>query len=233
MSKIQVLVVDDEPMARAGIRMLLKNEEDIDIVAEAVDGQDALTQARVQRPDVILMDVRMPGTDGVKATRAVIEEGLTTQNDQPIRIIILTTFNLDEYVYDALHAGASGFLLKRAIPAEIAAAIRAVVAGGGWLDPDVACKLIDRFKAQPEQQQISTPAQMAELTRREQEVLVLLAQGLSNTDVATKLEISEATVRTHLNRVMAKLHVREKAQAVIAAYQHGLVLTPSQSNPSQ
>ena len=226
MSVIRVMVVDDQPMARAGIRMLLKNEEDIEVVAEAVDGQDALTQARAQRPDVILMDLRMPGTDGVAATRAVVKEGLTAHSAQPIRIIILTTYDIDQYVYDALHAGASGFLLKHVIPAEIAAAIHAVAEGGAWLDPSVACRLIDTFNTPPDLR-TSTPAQLAELTPREQEVLILLAQGLSNAEVGAQLHIAEATVRTHLARVMSKLDVREKAQAVIAAYQAGLVQPPA------
>jgi DNA-binding NarL/FixJ family response regulator len=233
MSVIRVLVADDQPMARAGMRMLLKNEEDIEVVAEAVDGRDALNQARAQGPDVILMDVRMSGTDGVAATRMVVEEGLTAQSGQPIKIIIITTFDIDQYIYDALHAGASGFLLKHVLPAEIAAAIRAVVAGGAWLDPTVARRLIDTFNAPPERQ-TSTSAQIAGLTPREQEVLVLLAQGLSNAEVAKQLEVTEATVRTHLARVMQKLGVREKAQAVIAAYQRGIVpATPPKSNPPQ
>ncbi|MGH3823441.1 MAG: response regulator transcription factor [Pseudonocardiaceae bacterium] len=230
MSVIRVVVVDDQPMARAGIRMLLKNEEDIEVVAEAIDGQDALTQARTHRPDVILMDVRMPGTDGVAATRAVVEEGLTAQSGQPIRIIILTTYDIDQAIYDALQAGASGFLLKHVIPAEIAAAIRAVVAGGSWLDPSVALRLIDKFNTPPELR-TPKPAQMNELTPREQEVLILLAQGLSNAEVGTQLHIAEATVRTHLARVMSKLDVREKAQAVIAAYQNGLVQAPKPNPP--
>lgn len=231
MNVIRVMVVDDQPMARAGIKMLLKNEEDIEVVAEAVDGQDALIQASAQRPDVILMDVRMPGTDGVAATRAVVEEGLTAQNGEPIRIIILTTYDIDQAIYDALHAGASGFLLKHVIPAEMAAAIRAVVAGGAWLDPSVARRLIKTFNTPPNLR-TSTPAQMAELTPREREVLILLAQGLSNAEVGAHLHIAEVTVRTHLARVMAKLDVREKAQAVIAAYQNGLV-QPPQSNAPQ
>jgi DNA-binding NarL/FixJ family response regulator len=234
MSVIRVVVADDQPMARAGIRMLLKNEEDIDVVAEAVDGQDALTLARAQRPDVILMDVRMPGTDGVAATRTVVKEGLTAQSGAPIRVIILTTFDIDQYVYDALRAGASGFLLKHVMPADIVAAIRAVVAGGAWLDPTVARRLIDKFNSQPEEQHISTPAQLAKLTPREQKVLILLAQGLSNSDVGTRLDIAEATVRTHLARVMSKLDVREKAQAVIAAYQAGIVpKTSPKLNPPE
>lgn len=221
-SAIRVVVVDDQPLVRAGIAMLVNAEEDITIVAEAANGQDALIQARAQRPDVILMDVRMPGTDGVEATRAVIDAGLTTQNDRPMRVIILTTFHVDEDVYAALRAGASGFLLKDAASTEIAAAIRAVAAGEAWLDPAVTRRLIDTFAARPEQR-APIPAQMAQLTPREREVLTCLAEGMSNAEVAGKLAISEATVKTHLAHVMTKLGVREKAQAVIAAYQTGLV----------
>ncbi len=219
---IRVVVVDDQPLIRAGIALLVSAEKDIAIVAEAADGQDALIQARDQRPDVLLMDVRMPGTDGVEATRAVIEGGLTAQSGQPVRVIILTTYHIDEAVYAALRAGASGFLLKDAAPTEIVAAIRAVAAGEAWLDPTVTRHFIDEFTARPEQH-TPTPAQMAQLTPREREVLILLAQGRSNTEVAGQLFISEATVKTHLAHVMAKLRVREKTQAVIAAYQTGLV----------
>lgn len=221
-SAIRVLVVDDQPLARAGITMLVNAEEDITIVAEAADGQDALTQARDQRPDVILMDVRMPGTDGVEATCAVIDAGLTAQNNQPIGVIILTTFHIDEAVYAALRAGASGFLLKDAAPTEIAAAIRAVAAGEAWLDPAVTRRLIDTFAARPEQR-TPIPAQMTQLTPREREVLIFLAEGMSNTEVAGQLVISETTVKTHLAHVMTKLGVRGKTHAVIAAYQTGLV----------
>jgi len=228
-SVIRVVVADDQPLVRAGISMLVNAEEDIDVVAEAVDGQDALSHIRAERPDVVLMDVRMPGTDGVAATRAVIDEGLTAQNGEPVRVIILTTFHLDDYVHAALRAGASGFVLKDAASTEIVAAIRAVVAGEAWLDPAVTRRLIDDFAARPEQD-MPTPAEMAQLTRREREVLTHLARGLSNADVAEQLFISEATVKTHLARVMAKLNVREKAQAVAAAYQTGLV-APSTPRP--
>jgi DNA-binding NarL/FixJ family response regulator len=210
---------------RAGIAMLVNAETDIAVVAEANNGQEALAQARAHRPDVILMDVRMPGTDGVAATRAVIDEGLTSQDGRPIGVIILTTYHIDEAVYGALRAGASGFLLKDAAPTEIVAAIRAVVAGEAWLDPAVTRRLIDEFATQPEQH-TPTTAEMAQLTLREREVLALLARGLSNADVALHLFISEATVKTHLARVMMKLRVREKAQAVVAAYQTGLVQAP-------
>ncbi len=223
---IRVVVVDDQPLVRAGIVMLVNAEEDITVVAEATDGKDALTQIRAHGPDVVLMDVRMPGTDGVAATRAVVEEGLSAQNGQPIGIIILTTYHIDEAVYAALRAGASGFLLKDAAPAEIVNAIRSVVAGEAWLDPAVARRLIDEFAARPEPH-TPTPAEMAQLTPREREVLSLMARGLSNADVAVELFISEATVKTHLARVMMKLGVREKAQAVAAAYQTGLVQPPT------
>jgi DNA-binding NarL/FixJ family response regulator len=219
---IRVVVVDDQPLVRAGITMLVNTEEDIEVVAEAADGQDALVQIRAQRPDVVLMDVRMPGTDGVEATRAVIGEGLTAQNGQPVQVIILTTYHVDDAVYAALRAGAKGFLLKDAAPTEIVAAIRVVAAGEAWLAPAVTRGLIEEFTAQPEQN-APTPAEMAQLTPREREVLTLLARGLSNADVATQLFISEATVKTHLARVMAKLGVKEKSQAVAAAYQTGLV----------
>jgi DNA-binding NarL/FixJ family response regulator len=223
---IRVVVVDDQPLVRAGIVMLVNAEDDITVIAEAANGAEALTQIRAHRPDVVLMDVRMPGTDGVAATRAVVDEGLTAHSGQPIGVIILTTYHIDEAVYAALRAGASGFLLKDAAPAEIVNAIRSVVAGEAWLDPAVARRLIDEFAARPEPH-TPTPAEMAQLTPREREVLSLMARGLSNADVAAELFISEATVKTHLARVMIKLGVREKAQAVAAAYQTGLVHPPT------
>jgi DNA-binding NarL/FixJ family response regulator len=229
---IQVLVVDDQPLVRAGLAMLLNAENDVTVVAQAANGDDALRQARVHRPNVILMDVRMPGTDGVEATRAVMAEDLTAHNGQPIAVIILTTYDIDEAVYAALRAGASGFLLKDAAPDEIVAAIRAVATGEAWLDPAVTRRLIGEFASRPEQQ-ISTPAVMAELTPREREVLILLAQGMSNAQVSKKLVISDATVKTHLAHVMTKLGVREKAQAVVAAYQAGLVLPGPITNPQE
>jgi len=218
---IRVMVVDDQPLARAGMMMLINAENDISVVAEAVDGQDALVQARDQRPDIILMDVRMPGMDGVAATRAVINEGLTAQNGKPIKVIILTVYH-DEAVTAALRAGAVGFLLKVAAATEIVAAIRAVAAGEAWLDPRVTLPIITEIARQPEQR-TPTPAEMACLTSRECEVLALLALGLSNAAVAEHLFISELTVKTHLARIMKKLGLRDKAQAVAIAYQTGLV----------
>jgi DNA-binding NarL/FixJ family response regulator len=223
---IRVVVVDDQELIRAGITMLVNAEEDITVVAEAADGQEALAQIRAHRPDVVLMDVRMSGMDGVEATKTIINEGLTAQSGQPVGVIILTTYHVDEAVYAALRAGASGFLLKDAASTEIVAAIRAVCAGEAWLDPAVTRRLIDEFNARPDQH-IPTPAEMAALTPREREVLTLIARGLSNAAVAEELFISEATVKTHLARVMMKLGVREKAQAVAAAYQTGLVQPPA------
>jgi DNA-binding NarL/FixJ family response regulator len=219
---IRVVVIDDQLLVRTGITMVVNRQEDIAVVAEAADGQDGLIQVRSERPDVVLMDVRMPGTDGIAATRAVIDEGLTAQNGEPVRVIILTTFHHDEYVHAALRAGASGFLLKDAPPTEIATAIRAVATGQAWLDPAVTRRLIDEFTSRPEPR-TPTPDQMTQLTHREREVLTLLAQGLSNADVAKQLAINETTVRTYVAHVMTKLRVREKAQAVAAAYQTGLV----------
>ncbi|MGH3698271.1 MAG: response regulator transcription factor [Pseudonocardiaceae bacterium] len=223
---IRVVVVDDQPLVRAGIAMIVNSEQDIAVVAEAADGQEALTQVRTQRPDVVLMDVRMPGIDGVAATHTIVEEGLTAQNGQLVGVIILTTYHIDEAVAAALRAGAKGFLLKDAAPTDIAAAIRAVAAGDAWLGPAVTRRLIDEFNARPEAHP-PTPEEMAQLTPREREVLTLMARGLSNADVASELVISEATVKTHLSRVMMKLGVREKAQAVAAAYLTGLVQPPT------
>ncbi|MGH3702512.1 MAG: response regulator [Pseudonocardiaceae bacterium] len=222
---IRVVVVDDQPLVRAGIAMIVNAEDDIAVVGEAADGQEALTQVRAQRPDVVLMDVRMPGTDGIAATRAIINEGLTTQNGQLIAVIILTAFQIDEAVYAALRAGASGFLLKDAAPTDITAAIRAVAAGDAWLGPAVTRRLIDEFSARPNQH-TPTPTEMVQLTLREREVLTLIARGLPNADVAIKLFISEAAVKTHLARMMMKLGVREKAQVVAAAYQTGFIQPP-------
>jgi DNA-binding NarL/FixJ family response regulator len=219
---IRVVVVDDEAAVRAGIIMLVNLEQDLAVVGAAADGQEALAQVRALRPDVVLMDVHMPGTDGVAATSAITKEGLTSQSGRPVEVVILTHFHIAEEVYGALRAGASGFLLKDAAPSEVCDAIRAVVAGEGWLDPTVTKRLIGEFAARPAHD-LPTSAEIAALTPKEREVLACLALGLSNAEVAERLFISINTVRTHLNRVMMKLGVREKAQAVAAAYQTGLV----------
>jgi DNA-binding NarL/FixJ family response regulator len=219
---IRVVVVDDETAVRAGIAMLVNLEQDIAVVGEAADGQEALSQVRALRPDVVLMDVHMPGTDGVAATSAITKERLTSQSGSPVEVVILTHFHISEEVYGALRAGASGFLLKDAAPSEICDAIRAVVSGDGWLDPTVTKRLIREFADRPAHD-IPTPTEMATLTPKEREVLACLALGLSNAEVAERLFISVNTVRTHLARVMMKLGVREKAHAVAAAYRTGLV----------
>jgi DNA-binding NarL/FixJ family response regulator len=210
---IRVLVADDQPLVRSGFRMILDERPDIELVGEAEDGVGAVELARKLRPDVILMDVRMPRLDGVEATRRLLAEGSSA------RILILTTFDLDEYVYAALQAGASGFLLKDVRPDELVDAIRVVAAGNTLFGPAATRRLVERF-AQPE----PTPAPaLAELTEREREILGLLARGLSNAELAHHLYVSEATVKTHVSAVLRKLGVRDRLQAVIAAYEGGLI----------
>jgi DNA-binding NarL/FixJ family response regulator len=209
---IRVLLADDQPLVRAGLAMLLEAEPDIEVVGECGDGASAVEAALATEPDVVLMDVRMPGMDGVAATGRLA--GHT-------RVLILTTYHVDDAVYGALRAGASGFLLKDAVPAELVLAIRAVAAGEAWLDPAVAQRLLTEFAARPTP--VATPASMRALTGREREVLILAAQGLSNDEIAAKLFIGESTVKTHLGRVLMKLGVRDRTQAVVAAYQSGLV----------
>jgi DNA-binding NarL/FixJ family response regulator len=198
--------------------MLLAAEPDLVVVGEADDGDAAVRLATTLRPDIVLMDVRMPGLDGVGATRAITRDGLATH---PIRVLILTTYHVDEAVYAALRAGADGFLLKDAAPDELVAAVRAVVAGEAWLDPAVARGLLAEFAARP-MPNVDTPA-MRRLTPREREILILMAHGLSNAEIAERLVVGEATVKTHAGRVVMKLGVRDRTQAVVAAYQSGLV----------
>ena len=216
---IRCLLADDQPLIRAGIAMLLAAEPDLVVVGEADDGEAAVRLATALRPDIVLMDVRMPGLDGVGATRAITRDGLATH---PIRVLILTTYHVDEAVYAALRAGADGFLLKDAAPDELVAAVRAVVAGEAWLDPAVARGLLAEFAARP-MPNVDTPAAMRRLTPREREILVLMAHGLSNAEIAARLVVGEATVKTHAGRVVMKLGVRDRTQAVVAAYQSGLV----------
>jgi DNA-binding NarL/FixJ family response regulator len=208
---ISVLVADDQPLVRSGFRMVLEERPDIELAGEASDGVQAVALARELDPDVILMDVRMPHLDGVEATRRLVEEGARA------RILILTTFDLDEYVYAAIHAGASGFLLKDVEPAELVDAIRVVAAGNSLFGPEATERLVARF---------STPGvgrSLDELTDREKEILTLLATGLSNAELAERLFLSETTVKTHVSSILRKLRVRDRVQAVIAAYDAGLV----------
>jgi DNA-binding NarL/FixJ family response regulator len=219
---IRVLLADDQPLIRAAIGMLLSAEPDIEVVAEADDGSQAVEQARRLQPDVVLMDVRMPGTDGVQATRMITADAFSGDQDRPVKILVLTTYNVDDAVYAALRAGASGFLLKDAAPAELVDALHAVAAGDGWLDPGIVRGLLKEFAAWPEPAR-SVPVGLRQLTPREREVLVAVARGFSNTEIAAYLVIGKGTVKTHLGRVLAKLGVRDRAQAVVAAYQSGLV----------
>jgi DNA-binding NarL/FixJ family response regulator len=213
---IGVVVADDQALVRVGCRTLLEAEDDIEVVAEADTGGAALEAVRATRPDVVLMDIRMPGLDGLEATRRITADpGLET-----VRVLILTTFEIDEYVFAALRAGASGFLLKDADPGELVRAVRVVAGGEALLSPTVTRRLIAEFVARPERRAAS-PATLGELT--DCEVLSHIAAGLSNDELAETLVISPATVRTHINRVMTKLAARDRAQLVVIAYEAGLV----------
>ena len=211
---IRVLVADDQSMVRAGFRMLLSREDDIEVVAEAANGLEAVDKAARFNPTVVLMDIRMPELDGLQATRRILEA------DAAARVLVLTTFDLDEYVYDALAAGASGFVLKDDPPEQLLAAIRTVAAGDALLSPAVTKRVIGQFArlTRPE-----PPKGLDELTDREREVLGLIAQGRSNAEIGEQLFISETTVKTHVTHVLQKLGLRDRVQAVVLAYQAGLV----------
>ena len=217
MTAIRILVVDDQALIRSGLRMILESESGMSVVGEAADGREAVEQGKRLRPDVILMDVRMPVMDGIEATRKLADTGL----DPNPNVLILTTFDLDEYVYAAIRAGASGFLLKDAPPDDLIHAIRVVAGGDALLAPSVTRRLIEEFAARtaPETQ----PDGMDELTERELEVLKSLAAGLSNAEIAEALFVSEATVKTHVSHILTKLDLRDRVQAVVAAYESGLV----------
>jgi DNA-binding NarL/FixJ family response regulator len=212
---IRVLLADDQRLVRSGFRMILRADPQLEVVGEAGDGVEAVALARELRPDVVLMDVRMPRVDGIEATRQI------TRQDAPPRVLVLTTFDLDEYVYAALRAGASGFLLKDAPEEQLAAAIRIAADGGALFSPAVTRRLIERFSALDRAE--SPPPQLDELTSREVEVLRLIARGLSNAEIAAELVVSEHTVKTHVARILSKLDLRDRTQAVIAAYESGLV----------
>jgi DNA-binding NarL/FixJ family response regulator len=212
---IRLLVVDDQELVRAGFRLLLEQPEDLVVVGEAEDGPGALAAVRATRPDVVLMDVRMPRMDGIVATRELLAALPQT------RVIVLTTFDLDDYVYGALRAGASGFLLKSAPPETLIRAIRTVAAGDALLDPAVTRRVIERLSSLPEDG-LRPPPELARLTEREREVLGLMARGLSNAEIAGTLVVSEATVKTHVARVLAKLQLRDRVHAVVYAYEHGI-----------
>jgi DNA-binding NarL/FixJ family response regulator len=216
---IRVLLADDQALVRAGFRMLLASEPDMQVVGEAADGQEAVRQTRSVRPDVVLMDVRMPRMDGLEATHEIASD----RDLSGTRVLILTTFELDQYVFDAIRAGASGFLLKDCEPIELLHAIRVVASGDALLAPSVTRRLIAEFAAQPRRNS-ATPAALAELTDREREVMGLVAAGRSNDEIAEDLVITPATAKTHVSRAMAKLGARDRAQLVVFAYESGLVM---------
>jgi DNA-binding NarL/FixJ family response regulator len=224
---IRVLVVDDQELVRAGFSALLRSD-DVDVVAEAGNGREAVDLARRCRPDVVLMDVRMPVMDGIEATRAILEDW-PGDGGPPPRIMMLTTFDLDDYVFAALRAGAAGFLLKDTRPAELLDAVQVIARGEALLSPGITRKLIAEFARQPAPAARPTGGQLTELTEREVEVLRLVGTGRSNQEIAAELFVSEATVKTHLGRVMAKLHLSSRAQAVVVAYESGLVRAGAQS----
>lgn len=216
---IRVVIVDDQKMVRSGFRMIIDSEPDMAVVGEASDGAEAIDVVARTRPHVVLMDIQMPGMDGLVATRR-----LTTadQSDDPVRILMLTTFERDDYVLDALRGGASGFLLKNASPEDLVAAVRVVASGDALLSPTVTRGIIERVAEQRARPDLS--AHLARLTDRESEVLGLLAAGRSNAEIAAELIVSEATVKTHVSRVLTKLHLRDRVQAVVFAYESGLVV---------
>jgi DNA-binding NarL/FixJ family response regulator len=213
---IRVLLADDQSLVRAGFRMILNAEPDIEVVGEAGGGLSAVTNADALTPDVILMDVRMPDLDGIQATRRIVRD------EESPRVLVLTTFDLDEYVYEALRAGASGFLLKDAPEEQLLAAIRVVAAGGSLFAPSVTRRLIQRF-ADDRAPAAPETAALAELTERERDVLKLIARGLSNAEIAAELVVSEHTTKTHVSSILRKLGLRDRVQAVVLAYQTGLV----------
>jgi DNA-binding NarL/FixJ family response regulator len=211
---IKVALVDDDALIREGLRMILEQSEGIDVIAMAQNGQEAVRVAKAYRPDVMLMDVRMPVLDGIEATRQIAEA-----EDAP-RVIILTTFELDEYVFEALRAGASGFLLKRTEPEQLIAAIRVVAAGEALLSPSVTKRLIEEFTRN---RPVAKTELLADLTEREREVLELIARGLSNQELSERLFIADNTVKTHVKRILSKLGARDRAQAIVMAYESGLI----------
>src|SRR5687768_889797 len=216
---VRLLIADDQALVRAGFRMILDAEDDLEVVGEATDGLDAVEQARRLKPDVVLMDIRMPELDGIEATRRIVNAA----GDQPIRILMLTTFDLNEYVYEALRAGASGFLLKDVPPEQLAAGIRVVAGGEALLAPSITKRLIQEF-AQAAPPEPEPPKGFDELTDRETEVFGLISRGLSNAEIAAELIVSETTVKTHVARVLMKLGLRDRVQAVVLAYEAGIAV---------
>ena len=219
---VRVLLVDDQPLLRTGFRMILEAESDIAVVGEAGDGAQAVDQVRALQPDVVLMDIRMPRMDGVEATRRIVGPRGGASADGA-RVLVLTTFDLDEYVVEALRAGASGFLLKDVPADDLIAAIRVVAAGEAVVAPSVTRRLLDRFASRLPAADAPTPKALQNLTERELDVLRLVARGLSNSEIAAELFVSETTVKTHVGHLLTKLDVRDRVQAAVFAYESGLV----------
>jgi DNA-binding NarL/FixJ family response regulator len=216
---IRVLIVDDQALVRAGFRMILESETGIEIVGEAGDGLEAVDAVRTLSPDVVLMDIRMPNLDGLEATRRIVEG-----SGEPPRILMLTTFDLDEYVYEALRAGASGFMLKDTPPEQLVAAIHVIASGDALLSPTITKRVIEEFiRRPPSTVSQERPSKLDDLTARELEVLGFMARGLSNAEIAKDLFVSETTVKTHVARILMKLGIRDRVQAVVFAYESGLV----------
>ena len=213
---IRVLIADDQALVRGGFRSILAGQADIEVVGEAEDGNQAVDLTEQLAPDVVLMDIRMPGIDGIEATRRLVARGIAT------RVLMLTTFDVDEYVYEAMKAGASGFLLKTAPPRQLADAVRTIAAGDALLAPSVTRRLVEQFVRRPPPG-TTVPAELEELTDRERDVLRLLARARSNAEIAAELVVSEATVKSHVNRILTKLNLRDRAQAIVLAYESGLV----------
>ena len=216
---IRVLLADDQALVRAGFRVLIESAPDIAVAGEAGNGEEAVALARSERPDVVLMDIRMPVLDGIEATRRIVADG----DLAGCRVLVLTTFEADEYVFEALRAGASGFLLKDVEPADLLRAIRVVAGGEALLSPSVTSRLIATFAGRPSRRRVSA-RELDCLTDREREVLTLVGRGKSNDEIAGELFVSPATVKTHVSRVMSKLYARDRAQLVVAAYESGLVV---------
>jgi DNA-binding NarL/FixJ family response regulator len=224
---IRILIADDQSLVRTGFRMILDAEPDLDVVGEAVDGREAVDKAKAAKPDVILMDIRMPELDGIEATRRII----TDAGEEAPKILMLTTFDLNEYVYEALRAGASGFLLKDVPAEQLADGVRVVAAGEALLAPSVTRRLLAEF-AQVRPRDAAPPPAFEELTPRELEVFRLIARGLSNAEVAQELIVSETTVKTHVARVLMKLGLRDRIQAVVLAYESGIIQPGAEDEPA-
>jgi DNA-binding NarL/FixJ family response regulator len=212
---ISVLIADDQALVRGGLRMIIDAQQDMQVIGEAENGTDAVTTAIRLEPDIVLMDIRMPELDGIQATRQLAERG-----PAKTRVLMLTTFDEDQLVYEAMRAGASGFLLKSAPPARLAEAVRVIAAGEALLAPSITRRLLEDFVRRPPPS-TATPVELEELTDREREVLTLLARGLSNAEIANELVVSQATVKTHVNRLLGKLNLRDRLQAVVLAYETG------------